>query len=571
MVILYIGCIILSIILCFWYFMVDVRRSIVQNVMLLTMLIANLGYLSMALSRDLSAAIISNEVSYVGACFMPILFFITVCEVCNIRLASTAIAVMVGIQGFIFLCVCSVGYSELYYKSIDYRIVGGNAILIKEYGPLHFLFPLSLYLYMTAGMVIAVYAILRKRNVHRVGLAIMVICEFLCSVSYALQKIMNLNYDYTPIIYIVMMTGAIIPIYISDLFNVSENDEVIREQLYKVGFITVDKKMRYMGANECAMLIFPDLKNMFLGKRFETIPVEAEQIYEDIRSFLEKKSKERGHHHKISSDVVIGERHYSTELHTLKNFLGKCVGITLELRDITEHTRVLELTERYNEELSAEVEKKTERIQMIQEKTILGMAQMVESRDLSTGGHIRRTSDVVGIFTKKLLSSGYEPDKHFLDLVVRSAPMHDLGKIGVDDAVLRKQGRFEPEEYEKMKKHSEIGGRMVKDILSGVEEEDFVRIAYNVANYHHEKVNGKGYPCGLVGDEIPVEARIMALADVFDALVSKRCYKDAYSYDKAFDIIREDSGTHFDAKLAELFLSCREELEAYYRLSQTDC
>ena len=142
--------------------------------------------------------------------------------------------------------------------------------------------------------------------------------------------------------------------------------------------------------------------------------------------------------------------------------------------------------------------------------------------------------------------------------------MHDIGKIGVADAVLRKQGRYTAEEYGLMKKHSEIGYHMVSEILSGVEEPDFVRVAENVAHYHHEKVDGTGYPEGLRGKEIPKEARIMALADVFDALVSKRCYKEAYPYDEAFSIIEKDAGTHFDAELTKVFLSCRTELEAYY-------
>ena len=192
------------------------------------------------------------------------------------------------------------------------------------------------------------------------------------------------------------------------------------------------------------------------------------------------------------------------------------------------------------------------------------MAQMVESRDLSTGGHIKRTSDVVRIFASKLVKSNLGLDPRFLDLVIQSAPMHDLGKIGVEDAVLRKQARFTEEEYEKMKEHSEIGYHMVREILSDVEEPDFVRVAENVAHYHHEKVNGTGYPHGLKGDEIPIEARIMALADVFDALVSKRCYKEAFSYEKAYEIIEKDSGTHFDKQLAEVFLSCKAELENYY-------
>lgn len=142
--------------------------------------------------------------------------------------------------------------------------------------------------------------------------------------------------------------------------------------------------------------------------------------------------------------------------------------------------------------------------------------------------------------------------------------MHDLGKIGVNDSILRKNGRFTEDEYEQMKKHAEIGGKMVEDILTDVEEQAFVQVAKNVANYHHEKVNGKGYPEGLKEQEIPVEARIMALADVFDALVSKRCYKEAFSYDEAFAIIAEEAGSHFDSELTKVFLTCRPELESYY-------
>jgi HD-GYP domain-containing protein (c-di-GMP phosphodiesterase class II) len=115
-----------------------------------------------------------------------------------------------------------------------------------------------------------------------------------------------------------------------------------------------------------------------------------------------------------------------------------------------------------------------------------------------------------------------------------------------------------------MKRHSAEGARIVESILQGVEDEDFVTVARNVAYYHHEKWNGKGYPTGKSEAEIPVEARIMALADVFDALVSKRCYKEAFSYDEAFQIIEESLGQHFDPELGRVFMECRAELEAFY-------
>lgn len=225
--------------------------------------------------------------------------------------------------------------------------------------------------------------------------------------------------------------------------------------------------------------------------------------------------------------------------------------------------RILEL-EDLRKGLAVRIEEQTRHIRYIQTMTVMGMAAMVESRDLSTGGHIKRSSMVVEVFAARLNSENDFLSKHLLEDVIRAAPMHDLGKIAVEDRVLRKQGKFTPEEYNEMKKHSAEGARIVKQILDGVEAPRFVTVAENVAHYHHEKWNGSGYPEGLAGEAIPVEARIMALADVFDALVSKRCYKDAYSFDEAFSIIEESIGTHFDPTLGRIFLLCRPELETLY-------
>ncbi len=233
------------------------------------------------------------------------------------------------------------------------------------------------------------------------------------------------------------------------------------------------------------------------------------------------------------------------------NVMRLRVSHTLELDDL-------------RKSLEEKLEERTRHIRYIQQMIILGMASMVESRDNSTGGHIRRTGESVKIFAKKLLEVGSPYSKEFLKKVVRAAPMHDLGKIAVDDQVLRKKGKFTDEEYSEMKKHSGEGARIVKKILDGVEEEEFVRIAVNIAYSHHERWDGSGYPSGLSGEDIPAEARIMALADVFDALVSDRCYKEAFSFDKAFQIIEESLGTHFDPCLGKVFISCRPELEAYY-------
>ena len=196
----------------------------------------------------------------------------------------------------------------------------------------------------------------------------------------------------------------------------------------------------------------------------------------------------------------------------------------------------------------------------------MGMATMVESRDNSTGGHIKRTSDVVKILIEEIQRGAGELNltPEFCHNLIKAAPMHDLGKIAVDDAVLRKPGRFTDEEYEKMKTHAAEGARIVHEILKTTDDLDFHLIAENVAHYHHERWDGSGYPEGLKEEAIPLEARIMAVADVYDALVSKRVYKEAMSFEKADSIMRESFGKHFDKRLEKYYIAAKPRLEDYY-------
>lgn len=221
---------------------------------------------------------------------------------------------------------------------------------------------------------------------------------------------------------------------------------------------------------------------------------------------------------------------------------------------------------KYNEQLEREVKEKTRSLVRMQNDIILSMADTVEDRDSNTGGHIRRTSECVRIFVEAIQKDPIYSQKSdsFYECVIKAAPLHDFGKIAIDDAILRKKGKYTPEEQELMKIHPERGAQIVAKILQNSDDKQFRKIAENVAHYHHEKWDGTGYPEGLSGEEIPLEARIMALADVFDALVSKRCYKEKYSFDKAFSTIEASLGKHFDAELGKIFIQQRTALETYY-------
>ena len=216
-----------------------------------------------------------------------------------------------------------------------------------------------------------------------------------------------------------------------------------------------------------------------------------------------------------------------------------------------------------------ESQRKNEAISTFQSGMINVMADLVESRDQSTGEHIKNTSAYVEIICDELIKEGKFSDvldEEFKKNIVSSAPMHDIGKIKVSDVILNKPGRFTDEEYEIMKSHAAEGAKIIASVKKTVEnqelKENYLGEAENMAHYHHEKWNGEGYPCGLKGEEIPLSARIMAVADVFDALVAVRVYKPAMPFEKAMGIIKKDAGTHFDPVIAEAFLNAEEKVRA---------
>ena len=212
------------------------------------------------------------------------------------------------------------------------------------------------------------------------------------------------------------------------------------------------------------------------------------------------------------------------------------------------------------------LEKAAERITLMQDEIIINFAEMVEARDTSTGDHIKKTAHYVEAIAKELQREGKFSevlDDAYIAKLKRSAPLHDIGKIAVSDLILNKPGKLTDEEFAIMKSHTTEG----RNILAKIEEnasdsmdDDYLKEAIEMAHYHHEKWDGSGYPTRLKGENIPLSARIMAVADVFDALVAERIYKKPFSYEKAMSIITEGAGKHFDPVVVEAFCRISEEL-----------
>lgn len=222
-----------------------------------------------------------------------------------------------------------------------------------------------------------------------------------------------------------------------------------------------------------------------------------------------------------------------------------------------------------NDYLETEVAKRTQELAAIQDVTILAMASLAETRDNDTGNHIRRTQHYLKLLADHLKSHErfrFFLSEHTIDMLFKSAPLHDIGKVGIPDRILLKPGRFEPHEFEIMKTHCKLG----RDAIQHAEDQlglevEFLKYAKEIAYGHQEKWDGSGYPEGLGGDDIPISARMMAVADVYDALISRRVYKDGMSHEKAVSIIMEGRGSHFDPDVTDAFLVLKDQFQEIAR------
>lgn len=216
--------------------------------------------------------------------------------------------------------------------------------------------------------------------------------------------------------------------------------------------------------------------------------------------------------------------------------------------------------------LETEITKRTQEIVALQDVTIFAMASLAETRDLETGNHIRRTQHYVKALAQKLRTNpkfSYFLSDTMIETLYKSAPLHDIGKVGIPDNILLKPAKLTTEEFEIMKTHTTIG----RDAINHAEKElgievEFLRIAKEIAYYHQEKYDGSGYPTGISGNDIPISARLMALADVYDALISRRVYKKPMPHEKAVEIIIEGRGKHFDPDIVDAFLTIQDEFQA---------
>ncbi|MCR5477064.1 MAG: HD domain-containing protein [Lachnospiraceae bacterium] len=565
----------------FWFW----RRSysVVYSILFALIPITNIGYLMLPLSQNLREAMLANKLCYLGGSYLVMFVGYYIFDMCGIDIGRAGRFIWVTVNSILYGGALLIGYNGWYYKSADFEIINGiGTITDKVYGPMHTAYYAKIVLEVLVSFFALIYTYVRKRtHVSIKNIGMLFFLEFVSIFSFFLARFVLPKVELLPAAYALDQMIFLVLASRTLLYDIrgTVSDTLVTQG--ELGFATFDFHMRYLGCNETAIRLFPAFGNMRVDFRIgeknrrdegpaETPDSEEERKREKqkadeqmIRDWIEQfRNNELKNYHVMEDEET--ESVYRFEFGYL--FDGKLKrGYRVLVTDVTRQEKYLSLLQNYRKNLEEEVRKKTHHVQLLQDQMILGMATMVESRDNSTGGHIRRTSDVVKILVEEIRKDNvFGLTAEFCENLVKAAPMHDLGKIAVDDAILRKPGRFTPEEFEKMKTHAAEGARVIRQILRGAEDETFRTLAENVAHYHHERWDGSGYPEGLKGEEIPMEARIMAVADVYDALVSKRCYKESMSFADAYKIITESMGTHFDKRLQVYFERAARKLEEYY-------
>jgi HD-GYP domain-containing protein (c-di-GMP phosphodiesterase class II) len=312
-------------------------------------------------------------------------------------------------------------------------------------------------------------------------------------------------------------------------------------------FILIDKKNHIKKYNKKAGELFP-----FLLRQPGICTTDSGQTL-----FVSLFASEFGIADKAPAEYETEGSIYEPVIQPLYDNTKKKQGAVLRLKNITSDKKNEQVLISNSRKLNKMVEAQTRQIYDMQDRMIIGFASLVESRNSVTGKHLRRTSSYVLIIATGLKFEGKYKNiltDDWIETLRKVAPLHDIGKISVPDMILDKPAKLTPEERGIMEQHTVHGFEMIETILKGCVNDSYLSMAADIARFHHEWWNGQGYPDKLSGESIPLEARIMAVADVFDALVTERPYKPAFLPEEAFRLIEEDAGKHFDPSIVQTFI-----------------
>ncbi|PWJ68024.1 N-terminal 7TM region of histidine kinase [Fibrobacter sp. UWB15] len=541
----------------FLHYHVNPRQNGPYALLFFFSFVACLGHLFLALSTNLDQAIISNKVIYLGSIFLPVLTFNACLSICKIKCPTWSHDFLMLLAFIVLAMSFTVGHNGLYYKSIKYIQTYGVGNFTAEYGIGHDIFNCSMVGFVIINVSLIVYAFIKKKNVSFKSLVALSAIEAVSILSFFISRFVESDTLVMPAVYVFDQFALLYICYRVKRYDVEQIVSQVLETQNVDSYVLIDSDNSFLGSNALGYETFPNLKNC----RIDHTTPDNHELNHLLLSWIKEEAEG-----KVTAEKNFEQdgKYYKIKLRQLPLSGSEKINM-FKIEDETSIHNYINMLGTNNVRLELMLKENDSQIRSIQEQMVVGMAHMVEKRDSNTGSHIKRTSRVVQILVDYLRKDHtLGQSEFFYDCLVSAAPMHDIGKIAIDDRILRKPGRFTPQEYEEMKEHPEKGAMIVENLLTVVESPDFVKIAKNVARYHHERYDGFGYPKKLKGTEIPFEARVMAIADVYDALVSKRCYKAEMSFEEAYNIIIDGMGTQFDPSLKDCFIACRKKLEEYY-------
>ncbi len=526
------------------------RLQTILVILLYSLLFNIVGYTLEMEAKTQELAMQSVKMTYIGKPFVVFTMYVFVMEYCGVSIKKSRrnffYAICVAIAGLVY----TNEYHHLFYSSVSYTNDGLFPHLVLKHGIFYNLYSVIL-LYYFVGMV---YVCVRKYRqndseiIRKQVSVLMVMVLFSCGCLVLFLFNLTNGYDTTALAYIVavfLFERLMRKYKLFDTLTLAKEEAV---EHMSNGLIVVNVYGDMVYSNDEA-----DRVLLYIRKHGNKGIEYLEELANNSKyMFVDECSQGDGNKHADSEKCV-----YELTMHEIfrnENSYGKILLIT----EITDSYY-------YTERLQNELKKKTREVISIQRDIIGSFASMIEARDGITGLHIKNTANLVKVLVNVMKNnpkySGIITDE-YAQMTAAAAHLHDIGKIAIPDRILQKEGKLTDEEFAIMKTHPVEGAKILENTIKGLESDAYYQIAHDMVLYHHEKYDGSGYPTGISGKNIPLTARIMAVADVYDALRSKRHYKDGFSKEKSMAIMEESKGTHFDADIVTIFLEHIDEMEA---------
>jgi len=514
--------------------------------LMLIMAISNAGYLAVGLSETVQEAVLATKVAYLGGCFTSPLMILLICSICKYDFGKWF---RIGIHAYCFIVYClilTIGYNDLYYTEYHLESLWDSTILVNQYGIGHSMFYLILYGAIIVQMAMLIHSTVKKRSVSRKNLFLLFGLEAVNVSSFLVGRLINADFEVMPALYVFNGWFFLLIHHRLRHYNIEESVAEVPQKKQNNGYIMFDEDLNYVGCNKMAESVFPQLEKCYID-----YPIKGISELEEVIKDYPKDNKE------YITTFTLDERHFECRFNR-RTYNDKLYGYMLELVEDTHKWMHINYLSDNNTELektvreqNAELIKKQDAIEKMFVQTVTALSEAVDAKDRYTSGHSKRVADYARMLAKRMGLSAEQQEE-----IYRAGLLHDIGKIRIPVEIINKAGKLTDEEYNIIKIHPVTG----YNILRGIAGNDLIAIA---AKYHHERYDGKGYPNGLAGETIPLVARILAVADTYDAMTSNRSYRKALPQDVVRSEIEKGRGTQFDPDIADIMLRVIDEDKQY--------